>query len=1120
MLHSSIARFVVPSLLCAVACGQEYQPKIRQSSEEGEKAISKFAYPKDLKVTLWASEPALANPVAFCHDVHGRVYVAETFRLHKGVTDNRSHSNWLDEELACRTVDDRVAMYKRKFANKIDDWQSEHERIRLLEDTNGDGKADRSVVYADGFKELPDGIAAGLLAHEGKVWFTCIPKLWILEDKDGDGRADEREAVQDGYGVHTSLLGHDMHGLRIGPDGKLYFSIGDRGFHVVTPQRTLSFPDEGAVLRCNLDGSDLEVVHRGLRNPQELAFDNFGNLFTGDNNSDGGDKARWVYIVEGGNSGWHIGYQSIGGRGPWNKEKLWHPHWRGQAAYIVPPITNIANGPSGLTFDPGVGLPARYRNKFFLCEFRGGSGNSGILSIGLSPKGASFELTDEEQFLWKVLPTDVDFGFDGAMYIADWTEGWGQPLKGRMYRVAVPGIEKDPLVVETARLMKEGLSKTLTDKLVELLNHRDQRLRQAAQFELARRTRTNWALGDGSRAVLTDVATTDSPRMARIHAIWAIGQLGQTHPELPGKLLGLLDDPDHEIRAQVAKVMGQAKFKDALRPLIARLEDRSSRVRFFAAISLGQLGDVSARTALVKMLRENADRDPYLRHAGVMGLSGNSDLAGLQKYAGDPSFAVRLAMVLVHRRHETAEIARFLNDADPLVVLEAARAIHDVPIVDAMPNLAAILGRAGLKDPQLLTRAVNANYRVGTEDCIERLKDCITSNAMPQATRVDAVKTFVDWAKPSGRDRVINLWRPLEPRDAAPVLAQIRPELASLLGSAPDQVCKELLRLIDTYRVGSDLGDDLVKFVEDRQRSGALRSSALEMLDRLGHPEATRCAQAAAVDKATDLRKVGVRILSRLNPTAAVPVLENLIATASMTERQNAMSTLGKLDSKAADAALVAWLDKLSGDTVEKSLRLELLEAAALRKSPTVSAKLKAVQAHRMQLASKDILKSYDECLEGGDKNRGQKLFWRDDAAISCQRCHRIKKRGGEAGPDLASLGHRLSREEILISLLDPGRSIAEGFATIVFSMRDDSLVAGVVTKETAKVIHVIDAAGKEIKLDPSQVVERTKAGSSMPPLQGILKKSELRDLVEFLAAQKAGKKPSKPGKAAPGHGK
>src|SRR5262249_53775566 len=161
-----------------------------------------------------------------------------------------------------------------------------------------------------------------------------------LRDTDGDGRADERRSLSRGYGVHVGYLGHDLHGLRFGPDGRLYFSIGDRGFNVRTADgRTLAELDSGTVIRCNPDRSGLELFASGLRNPQELAFDEHGNLFTCDNNSDSGDKARWVYVVEGGDSGWRIGYQFLQSpvsRGPWNAERLWEPEPAKRAAYLVP----------------------------------------------------------------------------------------------------------------------------------------------------------------------------------------------------------------------------------------------------------------------------------------------------------------------------------------------------------------------------------------------------------------------------------------------------------------------------------------------------------------------------------------------------------------------------------------------------------------------------------------------------------------------------------------------------------------------------------------------------------------------------------------------------------------
>src|SRR5262249_3851577 len=162
-----------------------------------------------------------------------------------------------------------------------------------------------------------------------------------------------------------------------------------------TGGKVLSNPDSGAVLRCNPDGSELEIVAMGLRNPQELAFDQYGNLFTGDNNADHGDAARWVYVVEGGDSGWRLGNQELHfptDLGMWNKEKIWHLQHEGQPAHVVPPVAHIANGPSGITYHPGVTqLPERYKDHFFLCDFRGTGGISGIHAFQLKPRGATFE---------------------------------------------------------------------------------------------------------------------------------------------------------------------------------------------------------------------------------------------------------------------------------------------------------------------------------------------------------------------------------------------------------------------------------------------------------------------------------------------------------------------------------------------------------------------------------------------------------------------------------------------------------------------------------------------------------------------------------------------------------
>src|SRR5262249_9020274 len=137
---------VLPLFLLALSAGylisaepasradKPYTPKIAAASNAAERALKRIRVPQGLRVDLFAAEPMLANPVCFCVDEHNRFYVAETFRLHAGVTDIRGHMSWLDDDLACRTHEDLVAMLHRRLGDKIKKDDIEHERIRLLED--------------------------------------------------------------------------------------------------------------------------------------------------------------------------------------------------------------------------------------------------------------------------------------------------------------------------------------------------------------------------------------------------------------------------------------------------------------------------------------------------------------------------------------------------------------------------------------------------------------------------------------------------------------------------------------------------------------------------------------------------------------------------------------------------------------------------------------------------------------------------------------------------------------------------------------------------------------------------------------------------------------------------
>jgi quinoprotein glucose dehydrogenase len=1115
MRLSLVASFVVVSIL-TVSCGADapkssYDPPLARASDEGQKAIKQFRLPPGVEAKLWAAEPMLANPVSFAFDEKGRCFVAETFRLHHGVTDNRRHGYWLNDDIACRTVEDRVSMYRKHHADKFEEtYEKHHDRVRMIWDSTGNGVADQSSVFADGFHKAASGIGSGVLARQGNVYYTCIPDLWLLKDTKGEHKADVRESLSYGYGVHVAFLGHDLHGLRMGPDGRLYFSCGDRGLNVKTKEgRHLFLPDCGAVLRCELDGSNLEIVATGLRNPQELAFDSYGNLFTVDNNSDSGDQARLVQIVEGGDSGWRMSFQYgtvMSDRGPWNAERIWH--LENQPAYIIPPLAHITAGPSGLCFNPGgAALPDKYADHFFICDFRGNWAGSGVTAFSLRPKGASFEIARKEQFIWQILATDCDFGPDGGFYISDWTQGWDETGKGRIYRFADPTAEKKPAAAEVKKLLAEGFDQRPMNELVKLLSHADMRVRLEAQYALAaKREEAIQALSQMAKEQVKE----SSERFARFHALWALGQIArQRHESALDAVFTAAGDHDSEVRAQAARVMGDVdglRGAESLAPLETLLRDPEARVRFFAAQSLGKITaalDEKAQQYAVTELRKLADdADPFVRCNVAIALSRLGAQIVLNPLAEpnaatDLSPGARMATLLAFRRQKSVGAAMFLDDADPRIVLEAARAIHDEPIPKALPFLASHLKPVSQSE-FLLCRALNANFRLGKAENAAAVASFATDPAAPTKWRVEAVKMLGDWARPGPRDRLLGDSRPLPPRDPKISADALRKQLAGIM-AGPDALRRETVTV--AARLGiAEVADTLRKMVGDAEQSPATRVAALRALRTMKDPQELEVSLQALGDKEAPVRAEALRNVCLKRPLGALNLIESALQKGSTQERQAAFSILAALKRDDADAVLSNWLDRLIKGDVPPEIRLDLLEAAAERNAKNLAARIEAFEKSR---STNDPLARFREAMQGGDPERGRDLFL-NKTELSCVRCHMLNKVGGEVGPELAGIGSKQTREYLLESLVLPDKQIAKGFDTVVLELKDGKTVTGVFKSEDAREVKVITAEGKPITVPKQQIEERRRGKSAMPEdLIQKMTKRELRDLVEFLAGLK-----------------
>ena len=1086
-----LALTAAPLLAQHEAAASDAGLRIVAASDEAENQIPSFQLAPGLVCDLVAAEPDLCNIVAFAIDGRGRFYVAETFRIKDGVFDNRSYMQWKDRDLACLTVADRVQKYHDFIADKIPELSKYTERVRMLVDTDRNGTLDRSTVFATGFNALEDGIASGVLPVGDDVFFTNIPKLWRLRDTDGDGVADERHVVHDGYGVHTSLIGHDLHGLIVGPDRRLYFSIGDRGFHVEHEGRTHAYPHEGAVLRCELDGSDLSVVHRGLRNPQELAFDKWGDLFTGDNNSDGGDKARLVQIVPGADSGWRIGYQWLSDRGSWNREKMWHPRHPGQPAWILPPIANYAHGPSGLAYDPGVGLPERYRDCFFLCNFRGGAAYSGIHAIRLERAGAGYEVSGSEQPIWRALATDVDFGPDGSLYFSDWVTGWDKTGKGRLYRVRTAEMQNDMALRNSARLLASDLSQRPQVQLRALLRHADRRVRQQAQFAL---------VDQNAIDLLADIAANDISRLARVHATFGLGILGRKDAAALQPIVPLLDDGCADVRATAARVLGDARHSAVTRKLTRLLKDDNSRVKREAALALASIGkEAGARTtrALIAMLRHNDDRDAVLRHAAIFALASIGDADLLYEHANDASRAVRLGVLLALARLDDARVAEFLRDPETTLRFEAARAIYERPIEAAMPALAALAGDDHADTEAIDWRVLNANRMIGDVECGERLVHAALLTDHATKTRIEAIEILGEWTAPHGQDRVFGNWRPAVHPNSERVAQSFGGAVPELLR---DRDVAEATAKAAGRLALQNCSTVLAELVADPAAKAGARTAALDALAAMDAAELPTAIDSIGNDAPVRLRKRAVELLSKSTPDKAVPVLTSLLDNASLDEKQAALRALGDIADEASVQVLREQLQRLINDEVPAGVRLDLVLAATEQGDPSNAELLAKYEALS---ESRGPMGPWQDCLEGGDARAGRSIFF-DNEATRCTRCHTLNDQGGNAGPALDSIGKQRERDYLLESLIAPSAKIADGFGSTTVELHNGNMMMGFVTKDQDGELTIVSIDGKPTVVPWQHIKSRTpNSESAMPGVGGTLDRRQIRDLIEFLMQQK-----------------
>jgi len=598
------------------------------SKRAASNAVANLDAGDGLAATLFSSEPEISNVTCLDVDHLGRVWVGE-------VRNYRRHRN----------------------------SRPRGDRILVLEDTDGDGRADRHTVFHQG-RDIDS--VHGICVLGRRVIASAGDKVLVLHDDDGDLASDRTEVMFSGIGgvQHD----HGIHSFVFGPDGRLYFNFGNEGRQLKDRQgrpvvdlagnevSAARKPyQEGMVFRCRLDGSEVETLGWNFRNNWELAVDSFGTIWQSDNDDDGNQGTRINYVMEFGNYGYKDEITGAAWGQPRTNIEAEIPrrHWHLNDPGVVPNLLQTGQGsPTGICVYEGTLLPERYRGQVIHCD----AGPSVCRAYVTRRDGAGYaaEIVDVlrgSRDNW-YRPSDVVVAPDGALFVADWYDpgvgGHNQQEvdKGRVFRVAPPG--NRPTVPRYDFATAAG-----------------------AAAALASPNQATWYMAWEALATQGPAATAEVLRLwhaegddrLRARAAWFLAGV-------PGQAEAVIDRaaaaPNPDLRILALRLARAGKL-DVL-PVVRRLaRDPDAAVRRESAIALrGLVGDDAAR-AWADLALGHDGRDRWYLEALGIGAAGNWD-ACLDAYlarVGDP-LMTDAGKDIVWRSRGTktpALLARIIKDA-------------------------------------------------------------------------------------------------------------------------------------------------------------------------------------------------------------------------------------------------------------------------------------------------------------------------------------------------------------------------------------------------------------------------------------------------------------------------
>ena len=1045
-----------------------------------------------LAVSLFASEPMVENPTSIAVDSRGRVWVAEGLNY-------------------------------RFFRNEQFEKQPGADRIKVLEDTTGDGKADKVTVFAEDIYPVPMGLLLQEKWEDGKYLGVRVitgnsPDILVFEDTDGDDVADRCEVLLTGFGGENH--DHGVHGFTWGPDGKIYFTQGDGEYlgdnptsvtgritHVVTDRsgKTIVGADYGTCFRMNPDGTELEVLAERLRNPYGCAIDSFGNVFCSDNDDDGNQGCRMVWIMPGGD----YGYRYSDARNHWSEDK----------PGVVPKLVGTGNGsPSGIVVYEGTQLP-----DCLGCVLHLDSGTRVLHRFPIIPHGAGFR-TENDWILkgddtW-FRPVDLDVAPDGSVLIADWYDaGVGghqfvDQTTGRIYRLHATDAPADFRAKPDFAPIDELYLLSLSPNLSTATAARSSFVQSVGTVSRDRRAEverfTHLMKGP------SPAAEPGHEPIVQSHLNWikfvrdmflqrGTGSNGYRHLLDADGPKDSFDDP-----AASAGVTTISTF--LIRLLLGDLSGTADNTEATA----------KREVTPAKLSKLAATHNPAVLRAGMLGLRHDS-----QNMVGPLAVRSFIDAWDGSDRFYLEALRRFLMNKDIGGYL--TKKLAEMPAPDG--------GVGEVPQPPYFPTGSNAAYLpvdyefppatadsklagllwatgdfLKADDAVTAAVDRLLDPRQPSGVRRAGMKALVQMGDPGVGRHVLESLAGYPPSQQTELVALVagkldgdwhalreHPALAAWVkeGLAGDDRRRAVAaaKLIGSARLQA-FADDVREIVADEDAPIELRVAAMEPVDHLGLQDAKPLlgrliAGAKGQGRAGEIANAALATLVGLGGDNGAMLREIVFGGDYPVDlRRQALNLFvgqpnqadevlnaakeGKLDEALVTDAQFVLVNHPDGG-VRWRANDHFSKNAKLRDSRAILAKL-------------------------GDPAAGAKLFARD-RSDACIKCHRVAGEGRWVGPDLSAIGVKYGKEAMLYHVLNPSGAVGYNYVTTIVATEDGQVRSGLVVNDTENEKIIKTATGDRVAIPTDEIVAvKTDPNSLMPAnLTEDMSDQDLADLVAYL---------------------